>query len=401
MKSRLIIFSFFALVAFQPILNARASMQRTVILMLDGFDSLYYRSGDMPHLNKMERQGMYKIVRSLMPAVTNVNTMAIATGTLPEENGITGNVYFNPDTRKEQYIEDPSVLLAPSVFQQAKARGIRTGLFSVKKKTVDILGTYADVTLCTECPSAKAPQWLDRAGAAPDVYSKEASYWLIGAATMAMQQDPQLGLVYIHTTDYPMHMWPPESPDAKDFLKTLDSCIGALMEAVPDAAFLVTADHGMNHKSLAVDLATVCRQQGTPVRIAISPEKDRYIKHHKGLGGAAYIYLNDPRDATAVRKILLAAPGVEAVLTREEAVTAYHLMPSRIGDFMVTGNKTTVFGELNGAATEPLEDSYRSHGSRYETQVPLFIYNAKHAPTAAYFDVNYKVAAWLFPSAKH
>jgi phosphonoacetate hydrolase len=87
---------------------------------------------------------------------------------------------------------------------------------------------------------------------------------------------------------------------------------------------------------------------------------------------------------------------IDAVLTRAQAVKKYHLMPGRIGDFMVLGDINTVFGQLNGNAYEQLPDTYRSHGSTYEAETPLFVYNAKTAPPPSYFTANYLLAAWLF-----
>jgi phosphonoacetate hydrolase len=176
----------------------------------------------------------------------------------------------------------------------------------------------------------------------------------------------------------------------------MDSCIASLHRTAPDAAILITADHGMNHKSQAWDLQVVCAESHTPVKIVISPEKDRYVKHHKGLGGSAYVYLLKSSDASSVKKTLTGLKGIDAVLTRAEAAKKYHLMPDRIGDFMVLGDINTVFGQLSGNAFEQLPDTYRSHGSTYEAQTPLFVYNAKHAPPASYFTANYTLAAWLF-----
>jgi phosphonoacetate hydrolase len=191
-------------------------------------------------------------------------------------------------------------------------------------------------------------------------------------------------------------MWPPETDSVKEFLAKMDSCIASLHRTAPDAAILITADHGMNHKSQAWDLQVVCAESHTPVKIVISPEKDRYVKHHKGLGGSAYVYLLKSSDAPAVKKTLTGLKGIDAVLTRAEAAKKYHLMPDRIGDFMVLGDINTVFGQLSGNAFEQLPDTYRSHGSTYEAQTPLFVYNAKHAPPASFFTANYKLAAWLF-----
>ena len=120
------------------------------------------------------------------------------------------------------------------------------------------------------------------------------------------------------------------------------------------------------------------------------------LQHHKGLGGSAYVYLLKKSDAAAVKKTLLSINGVDSVLTKEQAAKDYQLMPDRIGDFMVLGDINTVFGELPDSAHEQLPATYRSHGSTYEARVPLFIYNAKYAPPAYYFDFNYKLAAWLF-----
>ena len=376
--------------------HAQTKPQKIIVIMMDGFGEDYYRNSEMPNLNKIEKNGMYKVVPSLMPAVTNVNNISIATGTAPAVNGITGNVYFNESTGLEEYIESPDLVLAPTIFEKAKKLGIRSALFSSKKKTIDVMGTHADIALCPECDGAATAKWTKDLGIAPPVYSKEISYWIFKAAIKTIKENPDFGLIYIHSTDYPMHMWAPEEKDSKDFLHRIDALIGELLEVAPDAAILLTADHGMNHKNRGVDLAQVCKNKNTPVKIAISPEKDKYIKHHKGLGGAAYIYLNENSDKEAVKKVLLATKGVEEVLTREEAAKKYHLMPSRIGDFMVIADKTTVFGDLNGKETEVQEDHYRSHGSPYEAEVPLFIYNAKNAPQAAYFDSNYKMAAWLY-----
>jgi phosphonoacetate hydrolase len=73
---------------------------------------------------------------------------------------------------------------------------------------------------------------------------------------------------------------------------------------------------------------------------------------------------------------ILRLEGIEGVRTREEAARDFHLMPERIGELVVTGDRETVFGELAGDY-EALEASYRSHGSLHESDVPLVVYNWK------------------------
>jgi phosphonoacetate hydrolase len=187
----------------------------------------YYRNAAMPFLNQMEQKGIYKIVPSLMPAVTNVNNMAIATGSTPDQNGITGNVFFNEEKQQEEYVEDPSLLLMPSLFEKAHNLGIKSALLSVKQKTIDVLGKYADYTLCPECLAANEDKW----GNAPilsDVYTREVNYQLMNAADSLLKSNPDVRLIYIHTTDYPMHMWPPENDSVKEFLSVMDHCISSM-----------------------------------------------------------------------------------------------------------------------------------------------------------------------------
>jgi len=87
---------------------------------------------------------------------------------------------------------------------------------------------------------------------------------------------------------------------------------------------------------------------------------------------------------------------VEAVLARAEAATRFNLMPERIGELVVLGDRDTVFGELE-KEREDLEAGYRSHGSLHESDVPLFVYNYRgRLPRRATFRRNADVAAYLF-----
>ena len=65
------------------------------------------------------------------------------------------------------------------------------------------------------------------------------------------------------------------------------------------------------------------------------------------------------------------------------------------GDLVVFGDRDTVFGTLD-AESETLPAEYRSHGSVYELDVPLFLFNAIGAPQPDYFHHNLDMARWLY-----
>ncbi|MFX8938056.1 alkaline phosphatase family protein, partial [Acinetobacter baumannii] len=79
-----------------------------------------------------------------MPTVTNANNAAICTGVFHEKNGITGNTFYNQEKEQEFFMEDDSLLLAPTIFEKAKIQGVHSLLFSSKKKTTSLLFKGSD-----------------------------------------------------------------------------------------------------------------------------------------------------------------------------------------------------------------------------------------------------------------
>jgi phosphonoacetate hydrolase len=369
-----------------------SSLQRTVVIMFDGFGLDYLAESRMPVLGQWKRDGLYKSVTGLMPSVTNINNASICCGVWPEEHGITGNSYFDENRGVEDYMESAELLLAPTLFERAAKQGVKSALLSSKAKTVTFLLRGAEIVLTAEEPT---PEWVHRLGPAPSIYSREINYWLLRAAIDILRNRPDIGCLYVHTTDYAMHMWPPEAPESKEHLERLDELFGQAMHAAPDAAFLLTADHGMNAKTRCYDLEKVCARRGVPLRKAFSAGRDRYVKHNRGCSGAAYVYLKSPQDADRVRGILTQLKGCERVLTRQAAAREYRLMASRIGDLVVWGDKDTIFGEMD-TEQENFSGDLRSHGSMHELNIPLFVYHANHTPSSDYFQHNLDLARWLY-----
>jgi phosphonoacetate hydrolase len=372
--------------------DKKSSLQRTVVIMFDGFGLDYLAESKMPVLEQWKRSGLYKAVKGLMPSVTNINNASICCGVWPEVHGITGNTYFDEQRGVEDYTESPDLLLAPTLFERAARKGVKSALLSSKAKTITFLLRGAEIVETAENPT---PEWVQKIGPAQSIYSREINYWLMAAAIDVLKNRPDIGCVYVHTTDYPMHTWAPGAPESKEHLARMDDLIGQAMYAAPDAAFLVTADHGMNAKTLCWDLEKVCERRGVPLRKAFSVGRDRYVKQHRGCSGGAYVYLKNPQDTDRVREIVSGLKGVEQVIARDKAARDYKLMKSRIGDLVVWGDKDTVFGEME-MEREDFPTGLRSHGSLHELDIPLFVYNGKNAPSGDYFNHNLDLARWLY-----
>ena len=218
------------LVAAPALLAAAAKPQRVFIFMLDGFGENYVEASDMPVFKRWSKDSVRKTVSDVMPSVTNANNASICCGCFPEQHGITANFFLDETTGKELYMESADLVLRPTIFQRAASKGVRSALFSSKRKTVSLLPRGAAFTLTAEEPSK---EWTERLGPAPNIYSPEINHWLLKAAIWTVKNRPEIGLMYIHTTDYPMHMWPPEATESKRHLSAILLLRGRRGKAMP------------------------------------------------------------------------------------------------------------------------------------------------------------------------
>ena len=237
-------------------------------------------------------------------------------------------------------------------------------LFTVKAKLKALLGAGVPEAYSAESPP---PSLIAKFGRPPTVYSADINLWMLEAA-IGLLSKRSYDLVFLITTDYIPHMYAPDEEPAKDYMERIDGLIGMLHEI--SFVIGIVADHGMSRKTLKVNPKAVLERQGIKA-LMIPLIKDQYVKHHRNLGGAAYIYLHDRRALKRAVATLSEIEGVEFVLSREEAAARFKLPPHRIGDIVLLGDKRTVFGDSGRGIYECVD--LRSHGSLHEVKVPLLM----------------------------
>lgn len=368
--------------------------QRIVVGMMDGLGLPTYRASRMPTFNRMERDAdRFAVVSGVFPSVTNVNNVSIACGSWPEAHGITANSYYDLETGQAVYMNTASLIRVKTLFQRAAEWGLRSALLTSKRKTAELFRAGNDIALAAETPD---PAFVERYGTPPGVYSREINYWLWDVAVDLLRTRPDIGLLYVHTTDYPMHAWAEDAAESREHLGEVDGRVGEAMAAAPDAAFLITADHGMNAKTRCYDLQRVCREAGHPVRFVLSPERDYYVVHHRNFTGCSWVWLLREGDREAVRGVVAALPGVECVMDATDTARMFHTDVARIGDLVVFGDRDTMFGEME-RPFEELPATYRAHGSMHEMELPLIIHNYRHPlPPPEFFRHNLDLTRFLF-----
>lgn len=346
------------------------SRRKVLIICIDAGGHDYLSASQIPNIQKLAAAGFHGHASSVIPSVTNVNNVSIVTGAFPETHGITTNYHVDRETGKGEFIEDSRFLLAPTLFECAKAAGVveKTALLVTKKKLLRILEGGADIAIAAEDPPA---EYVKAIGPTEDVYSAEVNWWLFQALRRVLrEQNPDLA--YCSTTDWVQHKFPPESDTSQLHMAELDRIVGEIVDDNPNREIYITADHGMLPKTRALDPGRWLTERGL-VSNAIPIIKDRYVAHHGNLGGAAYIFLRKRDSVSTAIEMLRSAPGVEEVYAAEEAAQTFQLHPRRIGDVFILGERDTVFGELEQAE---MKISVRSHGSRHESDVPIIGYNS-------------------------
>ena len=361
-------------------------MTKKIIICLDGCSPEYIDKSETPNMDTIAREGFRTTGQAIIPSVTNVNNTTIVTASYPETHGITSNYFLDQSTGKEFYMESSEFLLAETIFRRIDKDGGKSALLTAKEKLKPLIQDGANSAETAERPSA----WLiDRIGAPPNIYSIEVNHWLFRAAR-AILAEKHPDLLYLTTTDYANHMLAPESEKSQWNMNQLDHLLGDILNVSSDIEIIITADHGMNPKTRALDLNRILKDAGISAN-AISIIKDRYVVHHQNLGGAAYIYLDDLSSMDEASTLLKEKQGIESVLSHTEAAKIYRLHPNRIGHIFVLADVNTVFGAL----PNPRETvKIRSHGSLHERAIPILGYGTGSKtvmPTS-----NHEVASWIF-----
>ena len=346
-----------------------AARRKIVVALFDGFGPDYLATSDMPTLKRIAAAGGVKSGKGMIPSVTNVNNASLATGTFPDQHGITTNFYYDPTTGTAEEMKSPSFLLRPTILEKARRRGWKTAIVSSKDKVRTLCSGGAMIAASAEKPE---PRFLEIAGPRESMYSAAVNYWSLRVARHLLKAEG-VDLLYLSTTDYMMHTYAPEQEPSLEHLHTLDKMIADILDDHPAIELYLSADHGMNAKTDALDPIRLLRAQG--VDAAAAPIiSDNHKVHHQDLGGTYYIYLRNRTEAARAIAALKGAPEVEDAYNRDQTAKLFRLHKDRIGDLFVLARKNAVFGNLAELRTTV---RVRTHGSRHEAAVPLVAHGRK------------------------
>lgn len=344
--------------------------QRVLVFLMDGLDPDYIRSARLPRLTRLIEAGSSTLAgRGVLPSLTNVNHVSLLTGTYPERHGLCANFYYDRATGREVFMDEAAFVREPLLCERIKALGWTTALVTAKEKLTRLLRRGLDLSVhMTSVP----PDVSGRVGPAPDIFSMEINLWVLQTAReVALRHAPRF--LYVATTDYPEHKLSPDSPEMQHHLRLTDELIGGILDAYDLDRDLVvlTADHGMNAKTRSVSPVRLLAERGINAR-GVPLIRDGLFAHHRDLGGAVYLFVDDQATAQKAADVLVDAPGLEVVLPRADA-GQYHLPYDRVGDLVCFGRREWALGVWADGAGTRAEEGLRSHGSLHEQTIPLIL----------------------------
>ncbi len=356
---------------------AKSAARKCVIFLLDGFSPEYISWEDMPSLRKLAQEGAHTLQAcGVIPSLSNVNHVSLLTGTYPERHGITGNYYLQATSRREVFMDRAEYIQERLLFERAREVGLSTMLVTAKEKLTRLLDRGLDISIDATSSSAGL---AERLGDTPSIYSAQITPWVLRAAKVMAEQG-QPDLLYIATTDYMEHVYPPQASQMQQQVREMDELIGDVVKAfdLSQTVVVVAADHGMSQKTRALSIPNVLAQAGIKAHV-IPAIKDGLYLHHRNLGGAVYVYLEESQDGTKAQEVLVGQEGVAEVIPAS-AAPALHLPPEAVGDMLVLGEKEWALGTWEGGEVAWEVAHLRSHGSRYEQRVPLILAGAGVKP---------------------
>lgn len=349
--------------------------RKVLVCLIDGMSTEYIAKSEMPNLKKVMKTGTYAIGLGMMPSLTNVNNASLATGSYPEEHGITANSFFDPEEGKIVEMSASKYLLKPTIFESAHRVGLKTAFVGSKEKVRLLIGTKAQLAIGAEKQGIP-------------MYEAANSYWVFEQGRTALRR-PDVNLLYLTTTDYMMHTYAPEQTQSQEHLNRLDKILGEILDDHPNIELYLCADHGMNLKTMAIDPVRVLAKIGIRAR-ATAAIADKHKVHHNDLGGSIYVDLENQNDVVKARDALKAEKGIDEVLLRDEAARRFRLMASRTGDLFVLGDQRTALGQLEQVRSEV---KVRTHGSVHEQKIPLLVFGRKPAKLESIVDLT-STRAW-------
>lgn len=310
-------------------------MERLVVLNVVGLTRKLLEH--MPNLSKACAH--HASLETVFPAVTCTVQATLLTGALPKEHGIVGNGWYFRDLGEVMLWRQHHALMGGEKVWQA-ARQVYPEYTVANICWWYAMGADVNWTV-TPRPIYRADGRKD-----PDCYTFPPelhdelpefplfSYWGPGAGIASSQwiantarhllktRNPDLTLVYLPHLDYDLQRFGPDGPEAIKAAAELDGAIKELLDDAADkqATIVALSEYAITPAKQPVHVNKMLRQAG--LLNVHTQDGMEYLDPWTSRAFAvadhqiAHVYIKDPGDVEAVRKLCADLPGVREIVDK-------------------------------------------------------------------------------------
>jgi len=219
----------------------------TVVISLDGFRWDYPEYYQMPFMDSIATVGVKARMEASYPSSTFPNHYTIATGLVPDHNGLVNNSFWNPETqhgysiRDDESRYDPRYYLGEPIWATAQRQGVKCASVYWVGSDIAIGGVY--------------PTYYRKWDEDPHWNFEERADEIVRLLSLPEKERPRLVMGYFDEPDHQGHVHGPFSPETKEMAEHMDDLVHRLylrLKALPHGDrinFIVTGDHGMTEIS--------------------------------------------------------------------------------------------------------------------------------------------------------
>ncbi|KAI2639242.1 alkaline-phosphatase-like protein [Xylaria nigripes] len=258
----------------------------TLIISLDGFRADFLARGLTPRLNAFIREGVSPLYMTpSFPSVTFPNHYTLATGLYPENHGIVGNSFWDPEREAEFYYTDPERSLDPAwwggepFWVTAELQGARTAVHMWPGSEAQINNMYPSIVdkyngnEALPKKVARILEFLDMPG-------------LENPQISAEESRPQLIAAYVPDVDAMGHLAGPNSTEIRTTISEVDTMLDQIFHGLEERNLtsivnvIIVSDHGMATTDVSrmiqledlVNITKIDHLDGWPL-VGIRPKK--------------------------------------------------------------------------------------------------------------------------------
>ncbi len=215
----------------------------TVIISLDGDRWDYPDYYEMPFFDSLATVGVSARMEPSFPSSTFPNHYTMATGLVPDHNGLVNNSFWNPETGEGYAIRgtaarfDPRNYLGEPIWITAQKQGVKCASIYWVGSDIAIKDTY--------------PTYYRHWDEDPHWSFSERCDEIVRLLSLPEKERPRLVMGYFDEPDHQGHVHGPIAPETKAMCEEMDSLMHSLylrLKALPygdKINFILAGDHGM------------------------------------------------------------------------------------------------------------------------------------------------------------